>query len=1357
MRFLYLWSMLIFLCLDLRGQTVGDYQTTSSGNWSSAGIWERFDGVNWVPAVTTPTDADGEIRILIGHTVTIPNGFSVTANQLVLINDLVIASGGTLILTNGTGTDLSATSASSLLQVFGTLQVNQGATLDNQSVASRISFLTGSNYRHNYTTSFGSLPVATWSANSTVTVQGFTNTTTITAADNSWGQPLGNFVYNCPNQKGTVDFAGELTDINGNFSVTSTGANSILQLSSNQGLSMNIDGNLTISGTSRVNFSSAGIFTLDIGGDWNHISTNLYGTYLTSTGNATITVNGDFFMDTNTGRLHLANTGTTGVGTINFHGDFNLVTGRIDENGSEPTHGNLRFVGTSQKFANTGTITTHINYYISPSTTLDMGTSPVTGSSSAFVLDGGVLVVGSLDPLGAIQTTTTGGNIRTTNVLRTYADGSTIIYRGTGAQFMNTGQPSAANIVTIIDNANDVSLAANVTINGALQLDEGSLNLAAFTLTSGGTLVSSGGTFAGTSSSGLVIQGTTGGNWGTITFDPAANVVGTLTINRTGASAGAVVNGSLQVSSQLNLTRGNLNNVTGLSMQNGAIVTRYNTSSLLGTPLLAASGNFNVIYRTFSVAGGPYANFNTGLELPSNATSLGGVGITTAQTQDVVNLSSNITLNGDLILAKGTLRGSTFTVTMQGANWTDNAGNFDPSTGTVIFNGVTTLNGISNPTFHHLQLNTTRSLTIARSFSVSGNITFANGSIFTMPSTVSMTLNGSTLQTVSVNGAAFSNINIAKPGSAGVQLSSPMGLSGLLQFSSPSSNVNVSSNGFLTLLSTSDAAGTGTGTGMIYRLLSGNTVSGNVTVQRYMSGEGQIYRYISVPVSGAMVSQWKDDFDITGPFNDPSPRRVVCGVSINPANYSLFYYNEAVPGDINQGYVGYPLTGQSTTNSPIVVGRGYATFIRECSNPTIIDVTGPINQVQAALPVTYTVNTPAADGWNLVGNPFPCTIDWDGGSWTKTRISPVISITDNGTGMIRYYEAGVTNDIPNGHIAPGQAFFARATGANPSLVVRESSKVGNVAEFFREGTPSKPSFALAFSDGQVEDRAYVKLEDEATGSLDDFDAPKINNPTFSFSTISDDQRSMAINALNALPCGKELKIGMKGVQNGQYSVSLELRGIYFKENRFSIIDHFLNKATVIKPGQGYSFLVTDHEASRAFDRFSLLVEQNQSASLEVNTLAHADGSYQLSATTNYPSAGAKVFWYETETSSAPLFEGESFETPVLQGPQTYYVELVPTLSCSNARKAVRVGSEESSETILGVSCYPNPVRDRLKLSITDPAIMRVEFITVQGKQYRSMEVQPGQYSVDLSELSRGVYLMVVVKKDSKKSIRLYKD
>ncbi|MBK7945233.1 MAG: hypothetical protein IPJ85_07985 [Flavobacteriales bacterium] len=79
------------------------------------GTWEQFDGIDWVPATSTPTNASGAITVRAPHTVT------VTVN--VNLDDVTIESGAT-VTTSTCGTAWVIANGSFGVKVFGTFNAN---------------------------------------------------------------------------------------------------------------------------------------------------------------------------------------------------------------------------------------------------------------------------------------------------------------------------------------------------------------------------------------------------------------------------------------------------------------------------------------------------------------------------------------------------------------------------------------------------------------------------------------------------------------------------------------------------------------------------------------------------------------------------------------------------------------------------------------------------------------------------------------------------------------------------------------------------------------------------------------------------------------------------------------------------------------------------------------------------------------------------------------------------------------------------------------------------------------------------------------------------------------------------------
>ncbi|WP_276373555.1 T9SS type A sorting domain-containing protein [Chryseolinea sp. H1M3-3] len=444
---------------------------------------------------------------------------------------------------------------------------------------------------------------------------------------------------------------------------------------------------------------------------------------------------------------------------------------------------------------------------------------------------------------------------------------------------------------------------------------------------------------------------------------------------------------------------------------------------------------------------------------------------------------------------------------------------------------------------------------------------------------------GAEAQQLDAPGKTLMNLTINKSNND-VIVTNPLDILGSILIASP--NTTLHTNGHVTLLSLSDEP---SGTACVGLLPNGSSVEGNVTVQRHMEGEGRRYRFISSPVGNGTVASLKDDFPVTGKFLDPST-----GPGIKSTSPSLYYYDESV-GGLQEGWKPYPTTGLASDN-PLIVGKGYAAFVRKANAATIWDVTGPLNQGTIDLPVNFTSNNEPSNGWNLMGNPYACAIQWrepSNDGWTMESISPVIAVYDNQkiNGIYRYYDMDDNYlEIPDGRIASGQSVWVRATGPNPKLTIREGVKVLGGATFFRKEPARIPSFAIRLSKDSISDVAYFKVRPFSKPALDEWDGLKLDNDNYDLSFLSSDKMSLAINATNKMPCDTVVQIHLKDLTVGSYQFSLTTK-YDFSRYDYTLIDKFLQSETLLSHNQPVEFVVTKDPASFAVDRISLRLAERK--------------------------------------------------------------------------------------------------------------------------------------------------------------------
>jgi hypothetical protein len=1174
------------------GYALGQVNSIASGNWNANSTWS----CNCIPV-------SGAVVIHGNHTVTIPSGYVAAAASLTVQN-------------------------------LGVLQQqhNLAPTIPT------VTFESGSQYNHSV--NGGVIPTSTWQSGSTCRITG-----TTTLLPTGITQAFHHFTYDCVGQTAAAPFLqGNLNNIGGNLTINNTGNNRQLNLGSNSGAfngTINIGGSLIVNNLARIQLGTSGTTTVNVGNDVHIAASSLIpasppnpavtinNLIMTTNGPVTLNISDDLIIDGG-GKLNMLGATASSV-SVNVIGDFNFTSGIFTRESSSASTVNFTFNGSiPQVYTGGGTFEGQpINYRISSTADVALQTFALGQPNSTFTNDG-IVRLASLDPTSAIA-----GNIRPNT--RTFSSGSTIIYNGAAEQFMGTTHPSGTNVTTTISNSSNVTLTADATIGGPLNLLSGDINISNRRLTLLGTLNAGANHLNITSSSSLEIGGS--GPFGLAPFDGGTDI-NSLTIART--SGAILIEQDLTIQGALTQTAGDIHldgvdlilngafaRTSGSIISNdpastfvvqgsGAVPTTAEFSGTfarfelnrdavtLGTTsvftvqnLVLRSGTLNNTSDLIVPSGGTIQRFVGSLSGPVDGT--GSLFVTYSNQEDVssgaeltpvtpnrleditingsanVLLSNNITVNGDLNIESGGFLAQNRTVTLENNLIVDGTADFGQSI--IIFDGNTTVSGSSLPLFGTLTVTSGNTLTLPSNadMGIAGNVDFP-ATATVNATNISMTLNGADLQTISTNGRVLNNLTLNKIDESDVVVASSLPVTG--QVLILSLNTDLNSSGFLTLVSTSDAGEVGDawiGT------LDGSTISGSVHVQRFMSDEGNLYRYISSPITGMSVDDLNNYIYITGAFTGSSTC-VSCGTLP-----SMFSYNNAT-----LAYAPFPT---ASVDEEMEVGVGYSTFIFQNAmsppGPVTLDFFGPINQ--GALPLTVGFNNPTpGQSWNLVGNPYPATIDWDdAGGWIKgSSVLPGIAVRENPTGVHRYWD-GETGDLVDGLIAKGQAFWVQTQDdTDLTLEINELAKASPVPAPFLRGAGAEMDgliLTLTNSNG-LTDKTYLKERLNSSLSLDRLDIPKLNNQYFDIATYTFEgaRTSLAINAIEHMECIEKVDVVTKDMTAGNYVLSVKLSGKFSSRN-WKLYDKFTSTTQSFNEGT-YSFTVTGNTASAAIDRFEMILD-----------------------------------------------------------------------------------------------------------------------------------------------------------------------
>lgn len=381
------------------GQTTYTWQGADAASWATS--------TNWTPTRTTPATND-VLQLNTGTTLTITSVPTQTVGRIVLSNNTNItlqsAAAVTLTVGNGSGDDLVIPSGSSLTldssvnitlassataDISGTLTINSGRTYNTNGTSvvttvtgilvnkgtvsgntTKLSFASGGTYQHNQDS--GTIPTATWNANSTCEITGVT-------ANHPSGvaQAFGHFTWNSSVQT-TADSFGTgfavTNAIQGNLTIQNTGSSLVRFTSTAEGTAT-INGNLVISGGQLdIAYSSSTNRTVAVLGNFSMSAGTMTPTVSTST-DGTLNISGDFSLSG--GTINMSS--TSKIGIINVSGNFSHSGGTITE--TSTGSGSIVFNKSgTQTYTSGGTISNTVNFTVNSGSTLQMaaGTTTIT-------------------------------------------------------------------------------------------------------------------------------------------------------------------------------------------------------------------------------------------------------------------------------------------------------------------------------------------------------------------------------------------------------------------------------------------------------------------------------------------------------------------------------------------------------------------------------------------------------------------------------------------------------------------------------------------------------------------------------------------------------------------------------------------------------------------------------------------------------------------------------------------------------------------------------------------------------------------------------------------------------------------
>ncbi len=653
---------------------------------------------------------------------------------------------------------------------------------------------------------------------------------------------------------------------------------------------------------------------------------------------------------------------------------------------------------------------------------------------------------------------------------------------------------------------------------------------------------------------------------------------------------------------------------------------------------------------------------------------------------------------------------------------------------------------------------------------------------------------------------------------------------GLLTMSGTSSSTVLAASGFLTI--NSDINGCGT-----VGAINGPSITGNVNVQRYITGGAanyRGYRLLSSPVtvgSGVYSLNYvQNKLYLTGTTGTaggfdggPNPTLYLFRENLVPSNVTFISGNFRGINNISTT-PSYSIDGDGS-GFQIPVGDGFLCFYRGDRSaasyasettpsyvPTAdtLTATGTLNQGQVIFKDWYTPSstnlgyttisgTSTVEGFNLAGNPYASSIDWDKSDSTSAsagiyapKVTGFIYVLDSKSKNYNVYQrgtggAGTLASSGSNIIPSGQGFFVVAYSTAAQLVFNESAKTNSQATAASgnlflalqqkpEGMADRYLHLELIKDSVNKDGIILSLSKTASAnySRSEDAAYKTGSGQVSLASRSADGVQLAINATPYPTKTQPIPLTVGAATDGQYTFNMdELKHIPDVYDIW-LKDAYNKDSLDIRHNPAYIFnIVKSDTNSYGSNRFSLVIRKDQAKNVHLLSFTASKSTSTVQTVwtveneedyTNFSlqrsTDGISFVTIDTLTSSS--IKTYSYTDTNPQTSNYYRLKLTDVSGSITYSEIIPVMYGTAAKTNNMISVYPNPTRGMLNVAVSQNMIATsglnqatgntaqatvqtydIRITSMTGEVLKTVTSASATWQNDVSSLLPGTYIIQV--------------
>ena len=357
-----------------------------------------------------------------------------------------------------------------------------------------------------------------------------------------------------------------------------------------------------------------------------------------------------------------------------------------------------------------------------------------------------------------------------------------------------------------------------------------------------------------------------------------------------------------------------------------------------------------------------------------------------------------------------------------------------------------------------------------------------------------------------------------------------------------------------------------TGTARIAKIESAASISGKLSMQRYVAGGTASWHLMGTPIKKQTQNDWADDFLILPNF--------------------MYLHNEA--GSLN---IDDQVNGWEQTTDSIRVGKGYRVFLNQpfFNAQPVFENQGEIISGLYSFDISFTPTGFGGGGWNLISNPYPCELDWHG--FTRSQVDAQVHFWNVDQYASYSSGSGIGVNGAGRYISSSQAFFIKASAAGAGLSIDEDTKplTNQNPLFLRTAVSNSEDIARITlrGSGNEADETAIRWMPEANPYFEtEFDADKITNPGLNLFSLCSEGRKSSIQARNFLQADS-VDLGYKVNSAGTFFLEIRLGAQLFDGKTWKLRDNESGFSFNVGSEMLFPFTVSE-DALSSNSRFTLL-------------------------------------------------------------------------------------------------------------------------------------------------------------------------